>query len=543
MLKLHPFPLSIVFAIVLIFSGCGSEELDDTDNFEIGENQNANAGEEEDFDWLVAPTPVEFATDLAPGETAQRTVVVENVGEATLAISEASIVDDEYEVFDEGNGWPDGEELESGETLEFSVQYTPEFLTAYDAEIVLHTDDPDRESDAIDVVAQAPDANLSVSPTEMGFPDVPTGTTDEKTLTVENTGSHTLQIADIILTAGEETYDVAFVDPETGQESDEAPQIIAPGDDPVEVLVYFSPDEVGDVYGTLAIYSNDPTHTEFEVHLSGTGSLPCNPELMAHARAKVGDGDWTDDQLPTPWDAIVDLDGGDSEGPDGVEITHEWTLLADPEQSNAAVASTTAPTTQFDPLVIGSYVVELNVYDEDGLGACEPAQIGLDVIPTSEIHVELTWNVPASDDGTGTDLDLHYLHPNGQWSTEPWGVFWANPNPEWQDQSQVQLTLDSVTGEAPEIVTHDNPASGHDYSVGVSYFGDPHDYGTTVGDVRIFFYGSLAFDDEQPFEYEGGGSGASDGDFWHAADIIVDDGDGFELDAVDEFYEDSGFPD
>src|SRR6266511_39406 len=43
---------------------------------------------------------------------------------------------------------------------------------------------------------------------------------------------------------------------------------------------------------------------------------------------------------------------------------------------------------------------------------------------TPTLRVELVWDTEA-------DLDLHLLHPNGDWNTSPWDCYWANRSPNW----------------------------------------------------------------------------------------------------------------
>ena len=50
------------------------------------------------------------------------------------------------------------------------------------------------------------------------------------------------------------------------------------------------------------------------------------------------------------------------------------------------------------------------------------------------LAVQLTWHTPADPDETdnfGSDLDLHFLHPNGDWWDIPWDIHWMNLHPDW----------------------------------------------------------------------------------------------------------------
>jgi hypothetical protein len=186
---------------------------------------------------------------------------------------------------------------------------------------------------------------------------------------------------------------------------------------------------------------------------------------------------------------------------------------------------------------VGEYVLELSSADVSEAGECEQtARVVIDVVPVSDIYVELDWDVASEfdpEDGV-PDLDLHYLHPNGQWNEEPWDAFgFQNSNPDWgipDDETDDPLVWgDGSATTGPETVEHDYPEAGLVYQVGVYYYSD-YDRGAARADLRVYLEGELALataDHELP---------ATDA-FWRAAFI---DWSARSVQKIDRDY--NGFP-
>lgn len=154
------------------------------------------------------------------------------------------------------------------------------------------------------------------------------------------------------------------------------------------------------------------------------------------------------------------------------------------------------------------------------------------------IVVEVLWRTPGDPNemdtggGTGSDLDLHYLHPDGVWDTSPLDCHWKNKTPNWGDNQirddDPSLVIDDTDGRGPEIVRH-APAEPGVYRVGVFYFSD-HDYGPTDPTVRIWIGPDL--------KAEIGMFGLSNREFWDVAAIDTETG---EVEVVNRVYP-SGLP-
>ena len=126
---------------------------------------------------------------------------------------------------------------------------------------------------------------------------------------------------------------------------------------------------------------------------------------------------------------------------------------------------------------------------------------------SAAIVVELTWQTPGDPDESdtgpeaGSDLDLHFAHPNAlqsqelPWMNQPWDCFWFNPNPNWGSVDSAEddpiMLLDDVDGAGPEVITLPIPENDTLYHVGVHHWND-NGYGPSVASVRVWIAGQLA---------------------------------------------------
>ncbi len=545
-----------------------------------------------------APSPEMVADDtviferIPPDTLARQVTTVRNIGSAPLVVDDIYLTGMHVENFDLSFPTPIDElssddrtilegQLPQGESID-DLDYAPEnfdkddapevigpneeaqirvFFEAEDedfraAELVLETNDPTRQpSHRIAVVANSDSPCLELVGDTVDFGYAAMGSTTQQTVTLRNCSS----IADTVITDMQmgvfdedgdfvATDDIYFSMNEAtlpGELADGGVASLDPNQSTSFVMTYApefeQPDEAA-----ISIESTD-VRSPLQTDVIGHGVDRECP--VAHARVGIeGSGVWSEDTLlAVPLDNIA-FDGSESYDPDDpdVEVSYEWTLIEEPLGSTATIynANTVSPT--LDVNIAGRFVVELMVYDEFGIAACDPAQVVIQVEPESAIHVELTWDVPTAADGVGTDLDLHYLHPNGQWSAEPYGVFWNNSNPNWNDGSSVSLDIDDLTGAEPENINHDNPDPNYDYHTGVYYFGDSANFGPTDARIRIYFHDSLVLELEERLENPGIGidPNTTAGDFWYVARIgVTPSGPMVDLlEVIDELYVDSGFP-
>jgi len=167
--------------------------------------------------------------------------------------------------------------------------------------------------------------------------------------------------------------------------------------------------------------------------------------------------------------------------------------------------------------------------DRGAASSCIPAECETDgqhmcfhgecLVPP--VVIELTWSTPEDPDptdggqGAGTDLDLHFTHPNAPsnpdakdqdgdgkpdpYFDETYDCCSTNPKPDWgakgDNSDDPHLVRDDTDGWGPEVLAFDpggNTENGR-YEVAVHYFKE-HGFGHSFATVRVYLHGELAFE-------------------------------------------------
>jgi hypothetical protein len=204
---------------------------------------------------------------------------------------------------------------------------------------------------------------------------------------------------------------------------------------------------------------------------------------------------------------LLHLFGSGSFAPSGPVSQWEWTLEQPEASPSALVPSVVWPDPVLDAFLPGPYTLRLSVWDAVGTRSCFPAKHEVLVEAGGGLHLLLTWHTPGDPDETdtgpeaGSDLDLHFLHPNaagkdrdgdGQpdgWFDGPYDAFWANPRPNWGSfdpatNDDPEITRDDTDGFGPEILNLASPETVV-YRFGVHYWND-HGYGPAYATVRVY---------------------------------------------------------
>jgi hypothetical protein len=287
---------------------------------------------------------------------------------------------------------------------------------------------------------------------------------------------------------------------------------LEPGDD-VAFGLEFEPVDAGEFTVDVEVVNSvTPDAASVQVEGSAIDSGDC-PVAKAVALAGSAQGS----PLQTTPRTTVDLDALGSSYPAGDDtgLIYEWALIEKPITSRATISdpSLATPTLYLD--VAGSYSAEVRVSHPDAPSECDAtAFVDIDAIPDSEIYIELTWQTPGDpnpEDLPGTDLDLHYRNPEGDWETK-WDTYYGMPNPDWGVQGDAsddpEMVVDATEGHGPEIILHDSPEEVR-YEIGVYYFYS-HGFGQSEATLRIFIEGV------HEFEYLNKAI-PSQSDFWVAA--------------------------
>jgi hypothetical protein len=389
-------------------------------------------------------------------------------------------------------------------------------------------------------------ACIQVEPASRDFGAVLVGRTETRRVTIESCGDAPLEIRRFSLKAG--TSDAFALSAPPG-----SPQVLpaaeAGAPNPAGAAdVAFTPPDQEAYGGTLVIETNDATTCAdaaraetcvVEVPLVGRGVLNACPVPVA--------GETALDVRPLD---VVELDASASHDPDGTIAKYGWVVVSRPEGSTQEPAEgfpnprrpqdgqrpddEATPEARLFIDIAGEYVLELHVVDDQGAEspstACpEPvARVTIRAVPDRALDVQLVWNTPGDGiqtDNEGTDLDLHFLHPDARgWGVAPLDCYFANPHPDWGRRADPaddpSLDIDDIDGAGPESASLERPEdtdmfqSGYD--VGVHYFRAENfnsggTYGPSDATLRIYLGGALAYEKTRRLQVTD--------NFWHVAEI------------------------
>ena len=275
-------------------------------------------------------------------------------------------------------------------------------------------------------------------------------------------------------------------------------------DETAVFVVEYAPAEEGAAGGRVLVGTSIDEEPA-EVNLFGRGALTLPPSCLAEARV-AGEDDWgvhdqEADRLVSAPQEIVELRATGSEDPDGEVVAHRWTVVERPEGSvseldpGAEAAETSLLLDQ-----AGLYRLSLEVTDDGGeTSACE---VWVEAAAVRDIRITVVWDTPADPDqsdtgfGAGSDVDVHLLHPLGDWFCSPRDCYYANPNPDWgvpfDPSDDPVLDIDDTDGAGPEVMLLHHPEDNRVYRVGVHYFND-HGYGPSFVTVDIYVRGIRRF--------------------------------------------------
>lgn len=323
----------------------------------------------------------------------------------------------------------------------------------------------------------------SLSPESLNFGVVEVGRSAQASVTLENCSpDETLALQDVVL-------DPPFA-------------VSLPGDttlDPLQSLtisVIFSPTSQGS-FTEEAVFATD--FGDLVVALEGQTPVDetC-PTAIATVTGQPGSAGT--DAVTVPAETTVYLSAATSMSPDGSELFYQWTFISKPAASTAQLTpnnDVVRPTLFVD--TPGTYELSLETFTADSAVACPDDRVTITAEPVGNggrVRVDLTWDTPADvdqTDATGTDLDLHYMHPSGSWNTPPWDCFWQNIDADWGADGQATVEEDDIDGMGPERIVHESPGP-RTYNVGVYYYADLHGLGESYATVQIYLDGQLSYE-------------------------------------------------
>ena len=450
------------------------------------------------------PKKIDFGL-LLPGENLTKILTISNLGLGTMEISGVEITGDTATfsiVTDDGDvGAMDLDpplEVEPGGEATLTLRFQPLVIGDYVADLAITTNDPNRSQGVlvVSMVGGSVDTNcIEATPTSLDFGATAMGAFKTKDVTISNCGEGLIPIYDIQLLG-----DAFSLESIVG-----TPMDLDVGEFIVLKVGYFASAAGAVDAGHLHISNGAPSDPNLNIPLSGTG-------LSAGCPIAVIQSTGGDSALPLD---EVQFVGANSSSPNGDITDYQWSLTSVPEGALTAFwpnAFTMNPKLWI-PLV-GDYVIDLDVWDEAGNKSCDPDSFSISVVPAETLYFELSWETPGDPneaDYTGTDLNLHLVHPLAEgpdhdgdsvpdgWYDASYDCFWGNMSPSAWGAADPGVDDDPVLiwedndGAGPEVIAFDLPEDGVGYRIGVVFW-DSADMGAANARVRIFADGALTLD-------------------------------------------------
>ncbi|MBN1350511.1 choice-of-anchor D domain-containing protein [candidate division KSB1 bacterium] len=207
------------------------------------------------------------------GNSSRKIFTITNSGEQTLAITDISSSNDQFE--------PDTSQLSvaSGRTVELGVTFSPTVAGKSDAELTIASNDPDTPSVIRNMTGEGvkvEEQDIFVSADSLYFGGVKIGESRTRYFWVKNVGELILNVSQI------QSHDAQFtVNPSSFSLE---PQQFK------YVYVTFTPQNLGTVNGSLTIYSDDPDSGELNLGLVGRGE-EVNPAQISVNRQNIDFGE------------------------------------------------------------------------------------------------------------------------------------------------------------------------------------------------------------------------------------------------------------
>lgn len=424
-----------------------------------------------------------------------------NVGRAKMTISNVALAKDDGIFRIERKP----EVVESGNTENIVVVFTPAAETSYEDTLSFDTDDDENPHLELALIGLGSTrAIIEVQPAMLDFGRVAECASTVQLVTILSKGTADLFVEEIAFTEGTSPA-FSFV----GSVRPATVQTIGanglPGQIQLTVRVSAAAASEGMLTGGIRVRSTDPERREVIIPITATVNRAPVPNI-----AMLGNG--------APGQRIA-LDGSASMDPDGDNpITHKWTIRSKPLASSTTIVAPEQAVTELtlDAMVPGAYEVQLDVTDSTGAKSCAPARATVVATPAQKLLVEMFWDNP------GTDLDLHVLrNPMALLNSVPDDCFYQNRAPDWgvagDSTDDPGLVRDALTGYGPEVFGYVNPVAGT-YRVAVAYENEllsPMPSSRVT--VRVYLFGILKAESSKTLQHRG--------DIWEVVDVTWPSGD------------------
>ncbi len=209
---------------------------------------------------VVQPDSIDFGV-VRVDFAATRSLVVQNIGSATLAISQIRFAPGTSASFSLGVTGP--LDLAPGEADSVQIRFAPNIAGRQDGLLEILSNDPQDPNIMIDItgIGEAlPEPVLDISPDSLSFGILPTGRDSLATLRLLNSGAANLDILEANV-VGADSIHFGLLNPDFQK-------TLLPGDS-VLLRLRFAPQTNGRFRALLRIRSNDPQRDSLEVPLRG----------------------------------------------------------------------------------------------------------------------------------------------------------------------------------------------------------------------------------------------------------------------------------
>lgn len=438
---------------------------------------------------LLAPPLNEYDFGAVPvlNEVMEPVIPVRNIGTASMTVSNVRLT--------EGEGpftiksFPT--EVDRSIDDKIVVSFLPTKEQDYTATLVFETDDEENKVVTVKLKGKGSTrAIMAVTPDRLDFGRVNECTCAVQTFTIESKGTADLKLTDISFTEG---TNAAF----TKVGSWNTPATVKfmdknglPGAITLTVKYCAAAGMTMPAMGSIHIAGTDPENREVTIPLSATVNQAPVPTI-----GMLGNG--------APGQMVM-LDGSTSSDPDmDLPLTYKWTLRSSPIGASTMIADPMAPMTAMtlDPLLPGSYEVQLDVTDAAGAKNCMPVRQTIVASPAQKLLVEMFW------DNSKTDIDLHVLRtPTSVVGRAPDDCHYANMRPDWGmpgTMDDPELLRDALTGYGPEIFGYVNPIDTT-YRV-MAEFANEHlePMPATNVTIRVYLFGVVKFEQTKQLTMKG----------------------------------------
>jgi hypothetical protein len=429
----------------------------------------------------------DFGTVPVLNEVTDPSIPVRNVGGATMTVSNVRLTDGEgpFTI----KSYPT--QIDRSVDDKIVVSFIPPKEQDYTATLVFETDDTDNKVVTVKLKGTGSTrAVMVVTPDTLDFGRVNECTGAVQTFTIESKGTADLKISQIDFTDGTDprfTKVGSWTTPATVPFKDKNG---LPGSITLTLKFTATGGMAMPAMGGIRITGTDPDNKQVTLPLKATVNQAPVPKI-----APLGNG--------APGQMVM-LDGTASMDPDGdTPLTYKWTLRSAPISATTSIATPDMATTgmTLDPMLPGSYEVQLDVTDGAGAKNCAPARQTIVASPAQKLLVEMFW------DNANTDIDLHVLRtPTSVVDRPPDDCYYANLAPDWGmpgPMDDPQLLRDALTGYGPEIFGYVNPIDST-FRV-VAEFANEHLDPMPASNItiRVYLFGVVKYEQTKQLTMQG----------------------------------------